>query len=810
MFSPISENNGKSNFYINDIVFAKIKGYPTWPAKVTHIDKLTHKNAIKYEVIFFETNETAVINKSNIYSFKENKIKYSVDTVAKKYKESYASALYRAAKEFNSYNRLIKSKNMIKSDSETLNMSLSNSILLSEDQSTREPLNKKVSDKSASVMTQTDISSILLSTCSELLGDEWLTDNTIHKYFEMLTDKLKLDACFHIFNPIISHALKSVHDYNHFLDYLDLKNKKYLIIPINDAQELEKNGGSHWSLLVLIMQESTFYYLDSSGNHNIQHAKIVMKKLTTYLGPQLVEPKLIVLECAQQINSYDCGIYVIMTVEELLVNFLTIGELDMCNFRGVAPHGNDLIKKRSVLAYLFLQHNKLNKEAIFSLLEENFFIGHKEEVSHNNLRLLTQRIKYLEKELEEKTAEVSKLMMCNETLKNETDEVLKIKEMIRNPYTEYPNDCNKTLQKRLQTAINFLSNETKLFWENNKELIGAVNSHLTLIPNKNNYTKEKNKNSLEMVKQIDKGIASEKFRIKQPNIRGKYVHKITLMSDSQGRDIMSYLNTTDDVTQVFGHVQPGAPMEAVFSAAMREMELNKYTRNDCLVLIGGCNNVSNLTINKERLSVEKMLHFIKGKVRIFEKTNLILSTIPYRYDLWEDDPKNILIRDINNGIRDIVYANPYIQLLDLYLLQRSYQTRHGLHINRRGKKFVAFEILQLVENTRQQHKEISTTSNKFHKAESTTPTSVSLPTNESTVVTSVCVSEAIHNASECLHKNQAAICSSTYIEQNEETGHDLNESFSLPLADELNLIDNSSSSNAPFLAESCLVISPLK
>src|SRR5436190_24342852 len=97
MNSPVSLNIRKSldknDFHINEVIFAKIKGYPFWPAKITGIDNTTYKNVTKYCVQFFATEETALVTKTNICHYKENRIKYSLDTVANKHKGSYKRTL---------------------------------------------------------------------------------------------------------------------------------------------------------------------------------------------------------------------------------------------------------------------------------------------------------------------------------------------------------------------------------------------------------------------------------------------------------------------------------------------------------------------------------------------------------------------------------------------------------------------------------------------------------------------------------------------------------------------------------------------
>ncbi|XP_030558904.1 PC4 and SFRS1-interacting protein [Drosophila novamexicana] len=64
------EKAGKM-FNIGDLVFAKVKGYPAWPAKIT---KYHNK---KYNVYFYGTGETANIKIEDLFTYVENKEKFA-------------------------------------------------------------------------------------------------------------------------------------------------------------------------------------------------------------------------------------------------------------------------------------------------------------------------------------------------------------------------------------------------------------------------------------------------------------------------------------------------------------------------------------------------------------------------------------------------------------------------------------------------------------------------------------------------------------------------------------------------------------
>lgn len=91
-----------NDFFENDLIFAKVKGFPYWPGIIIDIDKETYKTVVKYKVKFFATNETAYLNKSELCHYQENKLKYTVGTVVKKHKEDYKEALLEIEKAWKS------------------------------------------------------------------------------------------------------------------------------------------------------------------------------------------------------------------------------------------------------------------------------------------------------------------------------------------------------------------------------------------------------------------------------------------------------------------------------------------------------------------------------------------------------------------------------------------------------------------------------------------------------------------------------------------------------------------------------------
>lgn len=121
-------------------------------------------------------------------------------------------------------------------------------------------------------------------------------------------------------------------------------------------------------------------------------------------------------------------------------------------------------------------------------------------------------------------------------------------------------------------------------------------------------------------------------------------HKLKLMSDSQGRDVILHIdNLLSTNFNHFGHVLPGAKMKSINTAGQNNKKISTYTKSDYIVWIGSTNYISNYpSINCQNMQdVSKTLLSKTEEAAVqYAHTNLILSTIPYRYDLQEANEEN--------------------------------------------------------------------------------------------------------------------------------------------------------------------------
>ena len=157
----------------------------------------------------------------------------------------------------------------------------------------------------------------------ETLRDgEWLTDSILafaFKEMDELYNNNKYKNMVFV-KPEISQLIKASKDDEEVektIRQLGLRKTDWVFYPVNN-NETDKEGGSHWSLLLYCGSRNTFYHFDPIKGMNDRSVAMLIKKLIHSEKKQIPEVKYVM--CPRQKNNYDCGPYTLMYTEKIVEN----------------------------------------------------------------------------------------------------------------------------------------------------------------------------------------------------------------------------------------------------------------------------------------------------------------------------------------------------------------------------------------------------------------------------------------------------------------------------------------------------------
>ena len=90
------------------------------------------------------------------------------------------------------------------------------------------------------------------------------------------------------------------------------------MLPVNDNEELGKDAGSHWSLLVYGKKSNKFYHYDSMGGANEKYARQIITILTK--ANKCFKDEMEKKKSTQQTDGHSCGVHTIMHASKLTGN----------------------------------------------------------------------------------------------------------------------------------------------------------------------------------------------------------------------------------------------------------------------------------------------------------------------------------------------------------------------------------------------------------------------------------------------------------------------------------------------------------
>jgi hypothetical protein len=132
--------------------------------------------------------------------------------------------------------------------------------------------------------------------------------------------------------------------------------------------------------------------------------------------------------------------------------------------------------------------------------------------------------------------------------------------------------------------------------------------------------------------------------------------------------------------------------------------MEHLTKDDIVIFLGGTNEISK---NESKKGLRSIMAFTERSTN----TNLILLEALHRYNLHYTSCINAEVNFYNRRLQSIMSTASHVKVLKAST-ERKHHTRHGLHLNNRGKDWIVYNIVNEIK-----------TLNFFHNK----PTTIELP-----------------------------------------------------------------------------------
>lgn len=164
-------------------------------------------------------------------------------------------------------------------------------------------------------------------------------------------------------------------------------------------------------------------------------------------------------------------------------------------------------------------------------------------------------------------------------------------------------------------------------------------------------------------------------------------HKIVVIGDSHTRGwAMRLKNNIHSNFEVTGVVKQGSNTDVLVNSV--KSYISDLGENGVIVFCGGANDVS-------KNNAKQALRNIKNFTMNNNHTNIILVSIPHRYDLIEKSFVNNETRVVNKKLMKLVKMYTHTTFLELNLNRECF-TRQGFNFNGRGKELVTKQVVSQI------------------------------------------------------------------------------------------------------------------
>lgn len=473
------------------------------------------------------------------------------------------------------------------------------------------------------------------------IHDLWLYDEHIEAYYNSLRQSVsQYRNDILLIGPSISEMLghSSTYDILSMLTPLKFNQMSLVFFPIsnNTIKDHKQNtNGSHWSLLIFDKKNNIFKHYDSIKGLNYNHAVLLAKQI----NPNI---EIIEMETLQQTCGFECGIHVIVN---------TVSAINSITERNVTSKV-DATNPESINTKDYDKNIKLSRDNI--------------EFSEKS-GLKTFRKKF-------KTKVLTKELVIPVKCTNRFSPLL-----ISDREKDYKN-LNVPNVSFTEKSLNETNNS--LIFPEEIEIVNPNNKRSQNLKHTSKYCKIDNTKFELLNDKCTQGNTYESDQKHEPSVG----HKINIVADSHGRKLREMIQDDCKNYNVYSSIKPNVKMLNILKDA--EKEVKTMTTDDFIVIIGGTNDITNC------LNEKYIPNKVEKTIQCCSNTNVIVSAIPYRYDLPHLNRKIYYINSYLQKLCD-KYSNTHFLSLDA--LKRYHYTNHGIHLNSSGKLKMSTTIVTLMK-----------------------------------------------------------------------------------------------------------------
>jgi len=121
-----------------------------------------------------------------------------------------------------------------------------------------------------------------------------------------------------------------------------------------------------------------------------------------------------------------------------------------------------------------------------------------------------------------------------------------------------------------------------------------------------------------------------------------------------------------------------------------EKELDRLSQKDVVIVCGGANNINK---NESVKGLKRVTQFVQHRRHM----NVFLMNAPHRFDLEEASCVNKEIKSFNRKLTQIMKRYTHTEVIDMGT-EREHHTRHGLHMNKKGKEYITRKIVNNIKS----------------------------------------------------------------------------------------------------------------